>query len=143
MKSAETTQAGHCTPFQGRELRRHKRHSFSWPVKICPLESSSQTKKEKPSFTAKIKNISKGGIKISLLTALEKDSHTLLILDLSKLDAYLDRNNLLKISDNRILAQVVWRKLNLNTGLFEAGLKFIEESEREDFGHVIELTAGL
>lgn len=98
---------------------------------------------EKPPYAAKIKNVGKGGIKISLLAALEKNAHTLLFLDIAKLDSYIDREKLLAISDNRLLAQVAWRKLNLNTGLFEAGLRFIEESERKDFESVIELAEGL
>ncbi|OGX06353.1 MAG: hypothetical protein A3G87_01770 [Omnitrophica bacterium RIFCSPLOWO2_12_FULL_50_11] len=71
----------------------------------------------------------------------EPSTFALVEVDLSSMDDYVKEDELLAVSSNRILAEVVWRKLNLETGLYEAGLKFIEASRRDEFRVEIELAA--
>jgi len=61
-------------------------------------------------------------------------------LDLKALEAIVPAKNLFLVSGKHILTQVEWRHLNLETSLFEAGLKFIEASRAEEFELVFKQT---
>ena len=120
----------------GSERRRHKRIPFSELIKIYDLSKSSKT--AGIFLTAKIKDLGKGGIKITTLAPLERNSQIILQVNANKLKKLIPYNALLKITDNRLLAEIAWRKLNLDTGIFEAGVRFIEECERNDYQYTVD-----
>jgi|SRR3990167_3746837 len=119
------------------ERRRHARESCLLPVRFTRLDRTPH----KPLHIAKSKNVSQGGMKITAMSPPEPSTFALVEVDLSSMDDYVKEDELLAVSSNRILAEVVWRKLNLETGLYEAGLKFIEASRRDEFRVEIELAA--
>ena len=69
-------------------------------------------------------------MKLTAFQALKRKTIVMLEIDSNLFSIHIKLNTILKISDNRILAQVAWRHLNLETGLFEAGVEFLQESQR-------------
>ena len=85
----------------------------------------------------KCKNVSRSGMRITALEPLERNTTALVDVDLEKLPPQIQTQELLLASEKRILAEVAWRNLNLETGLFEAGLRFIEADRRQEFESAI------
>ena len=102
------------------ERRRYVRYPSAWRIRFCILA-------EKPSFfcLGKCKDLSQGGMKIICLEPLKRGTIMLLEADLNLLSKHIKINHLLQVGEKRILAEVKWRHLNLETRLFEAGLEFI------------------
>ena len=71
-------------------------------------------------------------MKITCLESLERGAVILLEVDLNLLAKHIKVDHLLQIKENRILAEIKWRHLNLETRLFEAGLEFIQTSQAKE-----------
>lgn len=94
-----------------------------------------------------MKNLGQGGAKITALPPLTPQGKILIRLNLKPLSVVIDTRDFLFVSTGpsfedsgeepegirQILAEVAWRHLNLETGLFEAGLRFIEGWRRRDY----------
>ena len=115
--------------FWSPERRRFVRYPSGWRVRFYNLN----TNPSKKIFLGRCKNLSQGGMKITCLEPLEREAIVLLEADLNLLAKHIKVNHLLQIKENRILAEVKWRHLNLETTLFEAGLEFIEVSQAKEF----------
>ena len=114
--------------FWSQERRRYVRYPSGWRVRFCGLTGTSQT------FSlGRCKNLSEGGMKITCLESLERGAVVLLEVDLNLLAKHIKVDHVLKIKENRILAEVKWRHLNLETRLFEAGLEFIETHQAKEY----------
>lgn len=114
--------------------RKYLRFSYVWPIRFCEFNTNSPSALQ----TGRCKNLSRGGLKIHALTPLERHSVAVIDLDLNSLSVLIPTDEILIISERKLLAQVAWRHLNLNTGLFEAGLQFVESKRREEFEDLIE-----
>ena len=112
------------------ERRQHLRLSYVWPVRFCEADNKSVA----PSHPGKCKNLSQGGMKITALQPLKRDTTILMDTDLNRLSIHIRLKDILIASKERLLAQVAWRHLNLETGLFEMGLRFIQAHRRREFG---------
>ena len=123
--------------YSGQEHRKHERFPCNWPLRICELGTNGNQQKTKKFNPAKSKNLSKSGIKITTLAPLERHSNALLDIPESQIGDLLDADHIVFVAKKRLLAEVAWRRLNLETGLFEAGLRFIEENERDGYRPVI------
>lgn len=108
--------------YLGREQRRYVRLPCEWPVKLHETGGSSAKK----SYSAKCKDLSAGGIKVTSLSSLERHSKTIIDIDRAKLASLIRSKKMESDEKNKVLAEVVWRRLNLQTGLFEMGLRFLE-----------------
>lgn len=107
------------------ERRRFVRFPCAWKIKFWDLDAN------KPEiYHGKCRNLSQGGMKISAFQPLKRKSIVLIEIDPDLFSVHINLNQILKISENHIMAQVAWRHLNLETGLFEAGVEFIEERQR-------------
>src|SRR3989338_7488833 len=89
------------------ERRRHARESCFLPVRFTRLDRTPH----KQLHIAKSKNVSQGGMKITAMSPPEPRTFALVEVDLSSMDDYVKEDELLAVSSNRILAEVVWRKL--------------------------------
>ena len=119
--------------FWSPERRRYVRYPCAWGIKFCELG-------EKPSkllHVGKCKNLSGSGMKLSSLEPLSRKAIVLLELNVNLIEKHVKLKNILQISENRILAEVTWRHLNLDTGVFEAGLRFLETRKRNDYESLI------
>jgi len=76
-------------------------------------------------------------MKISSFQPLSRNAIVLLEVDLNLFAKHIKTDNLLLVSENRILAEVRWRHLNLETRLFEAGLEFLEARRELDYQEFI------
>ena len=115
------------------ERRKYLRFSYVWPIRFCDLS----THLPKSLHHGRCKNLSQGGLKINSVAPLERHSIAIVDLDVHALSVLIRTDELLLISDRRILAEVAWRHLNLETGLFEAGLRFVEAKRQEEFEDLI------
>ena len=115
------------------ERRKHLRFSYVWPLRFCQLNTSSPLALQ----LGKCKNLSQGGLKINALTPLERRAVAVVDLDLNPLSVSIRTDGILLIANRRILVEVAWRHLNLETGLFEAGLRFIEIDRKREFETLI------
>ena len=77
-------------------------------------------------------------MKITTLPPLEPHSVVLLELDIDVLKSVIDTKHLFVLSSKRLLATIAWRHLNLETGLFEVGIRFIENWRRDEFEHLVQ-----
>ncbi len=110
------------------ERRRFVRFACAWKIKFCDLRESN------PVFHhGKCRDLSQGGMKLAAFQPLKRKSVVLIEIDSSLFSMHIKLNSILKVSENRILAEVAWRHLNLETGLFEAGLEFLEEAQRSNY----------
>ena len=108
------------------ERRRFVRFPCGWKIKFCDV------REENPRFNhGKCRDLSQGGMKLSAFQPLKRKSVVLVEIDPDLFSVHIQLEPILKISENRILAEVAWRHLNLETGLFEAGLEFLKESQRK------------
>jgi hypothetical protein len=123
----------------GNERRTHPRVSYLASIRFSELASDPP----KAFYAGKVKNLSRGGMKISALAPLERRSIILVDLDLKTILEMIRTKQILSISDRRILAEVAWRHLNLQTGLFEAGLRFLEPRDRTEYECAIAQAARL
>ena len=105
------------------------RFSYVWPIRFCELNE----KLPKRLHAGKCKNLSQGGIKISSLAPLERNAVALVDLDLKALSLRIRTDEIILVRDKHILAEVAWRHLNLETSLFETGLRFIETTRQREF----------
>jgi len=115
--------------FRLTERRKHERRSLFTSLRFLEMNG----KPSKGLHHAKSKNVSKSGMKITSMAPLERNSVALLDLDLSAIARQVREAELLLVSHRRILAEVKWRTLNLQTGLFESGLQFIDPARRREF----------
>lgn len=122
------------------ERRRYPRFPFVSPVRLKELNEARNgiPAKPKSGCAAKIKNLGQGGVKITALPAFMPQTKVLMDANLKSLSIVIDTRDLLVVSvsqdaSRKILTEVIWRNLNLETGLFEAGLRFIEEWRRRDY----------
>jgi hypothetical protein len=111
-----------------RERRVSARASCLAPLRF--FELSGQTSKLRQ--IANSKNVSKTGIKITCMAPLARHQILVLQLDPMLLNRYLPKEGLIFVSKDKVLAEVVWRKLKLETGLFEIGLQFISANRRKE-----------
>jgi len=72
-------------------------------------------------------------MKISTMSSF--DPRTVVLLDISKtfLSEKIKVNDLLRVTKNEVLAQIAWRSLDLERGIFNIGLEFLFESVRSDY----------
>ncbi len=82
-------------------------------------------------------------MKLTAFQALKRKSIVLLEIDPNLFSVHIKLNTILKASDNRILAHVSWRHLNLETGLFEAGIEFLLENQRNYYPTELEKAAAI
>src|SRR3989338_8970614 len=115
------------------ERRKYQRIPCILPVRFSELNG----KPSKLLHAAKSKNLSQSGMKITSIVPLERNAIVLLDLNWKALAATVPMNDILMISDGRILVEVAWRHLNLDSRLFEAGLRFIENKKRQNFEALI------
>lgn len=80
-------------------------------------------------------------MKLTAFQPLKRKSAVLLEISSDLFSVHIRLNPIIKISENRILAEVAWRHLNLETGLFEAGLEFLQENERKYYQADLEAAA--
>ncbi len=76
-------------------------------------------------------------MKVTSLGSMERHSKALVDLGLKQLTELIRPSKAILIAGKRLLAEVAWRRLNLETGLFEMGLRFIQESERLNYVSLI------
>lgn len=118
------------------ERRRFVRFPCGWKIKFCDVREAN------PHFNhGKCRDLSQGGMKLTAFQPLKRKSVVLLEIDSDLFSVHIQIDPILKISENRILAEVVWRHLNLETGLFEAGLEFLKESQRKYYQADLEAAA--
>ena len=111
--------------------RKRERTPCSWSVRFYEL---GRDEKKNPAFyTAKCKAADSNGLEMTSIIPLTPKRFVLIELDLKALETLAPTKNFLIISGKYILTEVEWRHLNLETSLFEAGLKFIEASRAEEF----------
>lgn len=111
------------------ERRRHPRVSYVWPVQFSEVNGKTLT----PFRPGKSKNLSQGGMKITVLHPLNRDTAVLLDTNLDRLSIHIKLKDILVVSKARILAEVAWRHLNLETGFFETGFLFVHTHRRQEF----------
>ena len=115
--------------------RKPERTPCFWSVRFYEL---GRDEKKNPAFhTAKCKAVDPGGMEMTSIIPLTPKRFVLVDLDLKTLETVIPSKNLLIISGKYVLTEVEWRHLNLETSLFEAGLKFIEASRAEEFEPVL------
>jgi len=76
-------------------------------------------------------------MKISSLQPVSRKAMVLLEIDPNLFAKHIKLKNILRVTENRVLTEVAWRHLNLETGVFEAGLFFLKESERNKYKSLI------
>ena len=121
--------------YSGSEHRKHKRFSYVWPMRICEL--GPHTNGTKPFHPAKSRDLGQGGMRITSPTSFKINSAALIDLDLNRLILFISIQSFLITPTKRILTEIVWRRLDLETGLFETGLRFIEEEEQAKYAPFI------
>ena len=119
------------------ERRRYVRYLCAWRVRFCELNSNNRNEATPPLHLGKCKDLSQCGMKISSFQPLSRNAIVLLEVDLNLFAKHIKTDNLLLVSENRILAEVRWRHLNLETRLFEAGLEFLEARRELDYQEFI------
>jgi hypothetical protein len=123
------TLIGRASRFNVSDRRKHHRKRCYEATRFTEMNG----KLKPPTQLANAKDISKGGVKITSMTPLTRNRFAVLELGENLISEHVDKANVLVISKKRILAKVVWRKLNLDTGLFDNGLQFICDEKRKDF----------
>ena len=121
------------------ERRKHQRITYVWPIRFCELNG-------KPSallHIAKSKNLSQSGMKITSIVPLERNAIALLDLNGEALAENISVDEILMVLEGRVLVEVAWRHLNLESRLFEAGLRFIEKKKRRDYETLIARAAAI
>ena len=76
-------------------------------------------------------------MKITALEPLSRKAVVLVEFDPNLFSKHVNLERILRITENRLLAEVAWRHLNLETGVFEAGLSFIEASKYNEYESLI------
>jgi hypothetical protein len=103
----------------------------SWSIRFYELGRGQQTRHA--FYTAKCKSVDPNGLEITSIIPLTPKRFVLIKLDLNALETVVPTKDILTLSGKCVLTEVAWRHLNLKTGLFEAGLDFIEASRTEEF----------
>ena len=115
------------------ERRRFVRFPCAWKIKFCELNSSNSE-----FHHGKCRNLSQGGMKLNGFQPLKRKAIVLIEIDPNLFSIHINLSQILKISAGRILGHVAWRHLNLETGLFEAGIEFLQENQRNFYPTEIE-----
>ena len=115
------------------ERRRYVRYPCAWQVQFRELDANSP----KTFHMGKCKNVSQGGLKITSFQPLSRNAIVLLEADFNLFAKYIKLGDILCVSENRVLARVRWRHLNLETRLFEAGLEFLDARRERDYHEFI------
>jgi len=124
--------------YSGREHRKHARIACACPVKICELTAGAGSSASQKKFhPARSKDLSESGIKIATCESISRNASALIDVDFDKLSSLVPIHTFISFKGKRLLGKVAWRKLNLKTGLFEVGIKFVEENERSRYEPVI------
>ncbi|MBI4395270.1 MAG: PilZ domain-containing protein [Candidatus Omnitrophica bacterium] len=119
--------------FRKQERRRYPRVHYVWPIRFRELNG-------RPTpllHAAQSKNLSQSGMKITSIVPLQRNAITLLELNLKSLAVIVPADDILMIDERHILVEVVWRRLNLESRLFETGLRFLERKRRCDYEALI------
>ena len=114
--------------FWSDERRRFVRYPCAWKIKFCDL-----TEQAAIFHMGRCKNLSQGGLKISSFQPLKPNAVIVIDVHPALFEKHISMDGLLRVGENKILAKVAWRHLNLETGIFEAGLEFIEASKKQRF----------
>lgn len=120
--------------FWSAERRRYIRYPCAWTVRFSELTEKTSPK----SFhTGKCRDVSQSGMQIAALQPVSRKAIVLIEIDPRLFSRHVKLEHILSITENRILAEVTWRHLNLDTGVFEAGLSFIEARKRGKYESLI------
>ncbi len=76
-------------------------------------------------------------MKIAALQPVSRKAIVLVDFDPNLFSKYVKLKNILRVAENRLLAEVAWRHLNLGTGVFEAGLSFLEARKHDEYESLI------
>ena len=115
------------------ERRRYVRYPCRWLIRFIELKPQPLEK----FHIGKCKNVSQGGIKITSFQPLERHTPILVEMDANLLAKHVEVSELLWIGKNRFLAEVMWRHLNLETRLFEAGIQFVQARKHHQYESLI------
>ena len=72
-------------------------------------------------------------MKIASLEPVSRKAIVLIEIDPHLFSKHVKLEHILCTKKNRILTEVTWRHLNLDTGVFEAGLFFLKERDRRQY----------
>ena len=111
--------------------KKPERAPCAWSVRFRELGRENQARHA--FHAAKCRVIGEDGMEITSLIPLTPKRFVLVNLDFKTLETAVPVKNILTFSDACVLTEVKRRHLNLETGLFEAELKFIEASRAEEF----------
>ncbi len=120
------------------ERRRYVRYVCAWKIKFCELDEKNTPEGIPTLHTGKCKDLSQGGIKISSFQPLKRNAFAMIEFDSALFSKHIQLESILKTAQNRLLAKVMWRHLNLETQIFEAGLEFLKESDRLKYKNLID-----
>lgn len=112
-----------------------ERTPCSWSIRLYELGRDKQS--HRTFHAGKCKSVDEGRIEITSLLPLTPKRFVLVELDLKTLETAVPVKNILTLSDKWVLTEVKRRHLNLETGLFEAELKFIDASRTDEFELVL------
>lgn len=132
------TKHGTSLHLQGPEHRKHLRFSCFCKIKFCDLQN-------KPSnlHIGKCRDLSQSGMKLNAFHPLTRNSVILIQINPDLLSVHIQLPLILRVSKDQILAQVIWRHLNLETGIFETGVRFLEEHDRQHYQGFLDQAADI
>lgn len=130
----------HGTPLhlQGPEHRKHLRFTCFWKIKFCDLENTANRL-----HIGKCRDLSQGGMKLNAFHPLVRNSVILIQMNPDLFSVHIKLPLILRASKDQILAQVIWRHLNLDTGIFETGIRFFEERDRKHYQGYLDQAADI
>ncbi len=80
---------------------------------------------------------------MAALQPVSRKAIVLIEIDPNLFARHIKLRDILRVTENRVLTEVAWRHLNLETGVFEAGLSFLEESKRDKYESLLALTTAI
>ncbi|PIQ86646.1 MAG: hypothetical protein COV74_03890 [Candidatus Omnitrophica bacterium CG11_big_fil_rev_8_21_14_0_20_45_26] len=115
------------TSYQGFERRNYVRLTLDQPLRFRTIN---------PLFikefqVGRAKNISQDGALFKTVTPPPRKSYILLDIDLSQLNEQIRLDKHLVVMNHKIVGKVMRIHLNLETGLFDVGVRFVRPIERE------------
>lgn len=116
-----------------RERRRDPREPCLAPLRFFEITGEPPRRKQ----IGKSKDVSHSGMKITCMAALHPGQVVALQLDPALLTREFPKEKLIFVAKDKVLAEVVWRKLKLDTGLFEVGLKFVPAARQKELAEVV------
>ena len=105
-----------------------------WTIRFYEL--GRDEKKSALFHVAKCKRLDRSGIDITSIIPLTPKRFVIVELDLKELQLKIPTKHILITPAGRILTEVKWRRLNLETGLFEANLQFVDAARTEEMQDV-------